>query len=75
MPLGESMLSVVRSNKSVMLDKSKHFRKTRGGNSRKSKTEYNLPEATPELISKIRERMIKENKKTRTIRLIIYLLT
>lgn len=56
-----------------MLDKSKHFRKTRGGNSRNSKTEYNLPEAKPELISTIRERMIKENKITRTIRLIISL--
>lgn len=73
MPLGESMLSTLRSNKSVRLDKSKHFRKTYVGNYKKSMTACNLPEASPELILKIREKMIKENKKNRTIRVTISL--
>ncbi|MDU8885240.1 hypothetical protein RXV94_03645 [Yeosuana sp. MJ-SS3] len=30
MPLGESFLSTLRSNKAIMLDKTKRFRKTKG---------------------------------------------
>ncbi len=37
MPLGESMISTVKSNKSIMLDKSKRFRKTLGGYNKKRK--------------------------------------
>ena len=66
MPLGESMLSTIRSNKSVRLDKSKHFRKTKSVYGENSKTEYDFPKASPELLVEIKERMRKENKKTRT---------
>ena len=71
MPLGESMLSTLRSNKSVRLDKSKHFRKTKGVYGENSKTEYNFPEASPELLLEIKARMRKENKKTRTKMVVI----
>ncbi|SHG61051.1 hypothetical protein [Winogradskyella jejuensis] len=71
MPLGESMLSTIRSNKSIRIDKSKHFRKTKSVYGENSKTEYNFPEASPELLEKIKERIQKENKKTRTKMVVI----
>lgn len=72
MPLGESMLTTIRSNKSIMLDKSKHFRKTKSVFDENSKTEFDFPKASPELLMEIKERMRKENKKTRTRSIIIY---
>lgn len=62
MPLGESMLSTLKSNKRIMLDKSKRFRKTLGGYGERNKTEYNLPKATPELLESIRIKLKKENQ-------------
>ena len=46
MPLGESMISSIKSNKRIMLDKSKRFRKTLGGYGDSHKTEYDFPKAT-----------------------------
>ncbi|WP_458628911.1 hypothetical protein [Winogradskyella sp. PC D3.3] len=62
MPLGESMISFIKSNRSIMLDKSKRFRKTLGGYGLKRKTEYNLPKATPEQLKAIRQKLKKENQ-------------
>ncbi|MBC2844528.1 hypothetical protein [Winogradskyella flava] len=62
MPLGESMISTVKSNKNIMLDKSKRFRKTLGGYNKNRTTEYNLPNATPEQLLEIRKGLKKENK-------------
>lgn len=61
MPLGESMVSVLKSNKNIMLDKSKRFRKTLGGYGKNGKVEYNLPKATPEQLLEIRKRLKTEN--------------
>jgi len=55
MPLGESMISTVKSNKSIMLDKSKRFRKILGGYNKKRKIEYDLPKATPKQLIAIRK--------------------
>ncbi|MBT8244636.1 MAG: hypothetical protein HKP48_07485 [Winogradskyella sp.] len=71
MPLGESMLSTLKSNKNILKDKSKHFRKTRGGYSKKPKTGYDFPKASPELLLEIKEKIQKQNKKTRTLSLLI----
>lgn len=71
MPLGASMQNVLRSNKSIMLDKSKRFRKSSGGYRPKKSVSYNLPEASPELLVDIREKLIKENKKIRIKNIII----
>ncbi|MEN8886806.1 MAG: hypothetical protein ABF246_10480 [Winogradskyella sp.] len=62
MPSGESMLSTIKSNKSVMLDKSKRFRKTLGGYGKNKKTEYNLPKASAEQLLMIRENLKKEQR-------------
>ena len=62
MPLGESMISTVKSNKRIMLDKSKRFRKTLGGYNKNRKVDYNFPEATPEYLEEIRKKLKKENQ-------------
>jgi len=72
MPLGESMLSVLKSNKNVMLDKGKHFRKTKGRHSKISKTEYDFPKVTSELLLKIKEEQLLRNKKTRIKNVILF---
>lgn len=71
MPLSESMLSVIKSNKSIMLDKSKRFRKTLGGYDAKEKSKFNFPEATPQMIKELRLRLIKENKQRRLKQLLL----
>jgi len=72
MPLGESMISTLKSNKRIMLDKSKRFRKTLGGYGKNKKIEYDFPEATPEILKKIRERIQKERKQTLIKSLILF---
>lgn len=62
MSLGGSMASTLKSNKSIMLDKSKRFRKSLGGYGKKRKIEYDLPEANPKLLRDIRKKIKKENQ-------------
>ncbi len=56
------MISTVKSNKSIMLDKSKRFRKTLGGYNKHRKVEYSFPEATPEYLLEIKNKLKKENQ-------------
>lgn len=60
MPLAESMISSLKSNKRIMLDKSKRFRKTLGGYDKKRKRNYDFPEATPEMLLEIRKKLKRE---------------
>ena len=62
MPLGESMISTLKSNKNIMLDKSKRFKKTLGGYGKDKVTEYDLPKATPDQLLEIRKRLKRENR-------------
>ncbi|MBU2927548.1 hypothetical protein [Winogradskyella psychrotolerans] len=62
MPFAESMMSTLRSNKVIMLNKSKRFRKTLGGYDKQRKTEYNFPKATPEHLEQLRQKLKKENQ-------------
>ena len=62
MPLGESMISTVKSNKNIMLDKSHHFRKTHGGYGSGKKDQFDFPEATTELIKEIQIRYKKQRQ-------------
>lgn len=62
MPLGESMINTVKSNKSIRLDKSKHFRKSLGGYNKDKKVIKDLPKASPEQLKEIRQRLKKENR-------------
>ena len=63
MPLAESMISSLNSNKSVMLDKSKRFRKTLCGYNKNRKGNFDFPEATPEILLKIRKKLKREQQR------------
>ena len=65
MPFAESMMSTLKSNKSIMLDKSRRFRKTVGGFDWSKSQQFNLPKATPKQIKEIRLKIQSENRKTR----------
>ena len=54
MPFGESFLVNIKSNKSIMLDKSKRFRKTLGGFDGSKKNQFDFPKATLEILLEIR---------------------
>ena len=62
MPLAESMISTLKSNKRIMLDKSRHFRKTLGGYDKKRSKLNDYPKATEAQLSEIRERMKRDNR-------------
>nr|WP_321245726.1 hypothetical protein [uncultured Psychroserpens sp.] len=63
MPTGQSMLSSLKSNKSIALDKSKRFKKTLGGYGKNRKPEYDFPKAKPELLEQIRLKAKKDYKR------------
>ena len=60
MPFGESMISTLKSNTSIMLNQSKWFRKTIGGNNKQRQSTGNLPNAIPQQLKEIRERIKRE---------------
>ena len=62
MPLGESMISSLKSNKSIRLDKTSRFRKTPGGYEKNKTIVYDFPEATPELLESIKSKAIRRTK-------------
>ncbi|KAA5824193.1 hypothetical protein FPF71_11310 [Algibacter amylolyticus] len=64
MPFGESFQSTIKSNKSIMLDKSRRFRKTLGGFDWSKSPRLNLPESTPEQLENIRLRTQQDNRNT-----------
>lgn len=60
-----TMNRVMKSNK-ALLPKIERFKKTLGGYSnQQEKTEYDFPEATPQMLRAIRERLILENEQRR----------
>ncbi|GAB5565820.1 MAG: hypothetical protein Wins2KO_28830 [Winogradskyella sp.] len=63
MPLSESMISTLKSNKNIMLDKSKRFRKTLGGYNKCTRGNFNFPKASPELLLEIKNKVRRENRK------------
>ncbi len=65
MPFGESFISTLRSNKSIMLDKSRRFRKISGSFDWSKSHQFNFKKATPEQLEEISKRIKKENKQTR----------
>lgn len=62
MPFGESFQATIRSNKSIMLDKSKRFRKTLGGFDWSKSPKINFPHASPEQLEEIKLRTKRQNK-------------
>ncbi|MEC3907125.1 hypothetical protein VOI54_08840 [Tamlana sp. 2201CG12-4] len=62
MPLGESFISTLKSNRSIMLDKSRRFRKIPGSYDQSKKEFLNLPKAKPEGLLEIKIRIQKENR-------------
>jgi hypothetical protein len=65
MPFGESFLSTIKSNKSIMLDKTRRFRKTSGGFDWSKSQQFNFPKATPQQLEAIKQRIQLENKKSK----------
>ncbi|MFK7833041.1 MAG: hypothetical protein AB8B52_07185 [Winogradskyella sp.] len=63
MPLGEAMISSLKSNKSIRLDKSRRFRKTLGGYAKSKNTTCDVPKATPSQLKVIRQKLEKENQR------------
>jgi hypothetical protein len=59
---GEAMISTIKSNKAIMLNKSKRFRKTLGGYGKSRIIEYDFPKATPQQLSNIRAKIKKETQ-------------
>ena len=59
MPSSESMISILKSNKNIMLDKSKRFKKTLGGYGLTDKTKFDFPDSSSELLDDIRNRLQK----------------
>ncbi|MDT0559357.1 hypothetical protein RM697_11890 [Ichthyenterobacterium sp. W332] len=72
MPLGESMISIVRSNKRIMIDKSKHFRKSLGGYGPKQKVAYDFPQASDQEIKRLSQKIARENKKIERKQLLVF---
>jgi hypothetical protein len=62
MPLAESMISSLKSNKSIRLDKSKRFRKTLGGYDKGRKGNFDFPQSTPEMLLEIRKKLKREQQ-------------
>ena len=63
MPFGESMIGTLKSYTSIMLNQSKRFRKTIGGNNKQRQSTGNLPNAIPQQLKEIRERIKREKKR------------
>lgn len=72
MPGGEYIFSSLKSNKSIMLDKTKRFKKTLGGYGYVNKAQFDLPEATPEVLRNIRDRLQQERRQLHLKRGIIF---
>jgi len=62
MPLGESMKSTLKSNKAIKIDKSRRFRKILGGYDNGNKKVFTFPNATPEDLQLIRQKLKKVNQ-------------
>jgi hypothetical protein len=67
MPLGESMISSLKSNKNIKLDKSKRFRKTLGGYGKNRKPEFDFPKVSPEVLEHIRLKSKKDYKRIQIV--------
>lgn len=65
MPFGESFLTVIKNNKSIMLDKSRRFRKTSGGFDWSKGQQFDFPKSTPEELKRIRQKLKQENRQIR----------
>ena len=72
MPLGESMISILKSNKNIMLDKSRRFRKNKGSFDWSKDQLIDFPKASEGELKKIRERIQKENRGSRISEWIIF---
>lgn len=63
MPFGESFLSTLRSNKAILLDKTKRFKKTKGSFGDITKEiEFDYHEATPEELETFKHQLQKKNR-------------
>ena len=57
----QSMITILKNNEKMRSRRTK-FKNNLGGNNSVEKTEYSFPEATPEMLKKLRERLQKEQR-------------
>ena len=67
----QSMITILKNNEKMRSKRTK-FKKTLGGNNSIEKTEYNFPEATPEMLKTLRERLQKEQRQLMIKRFILF---
>jgi len=72
MPFGESFLSTITSNKSIMLDKSRRFRKTPGSFDWSKSKHNDFPKATPQELKRIREKLKREHFQIKKKRILVF---
>lgn len=71
MPLGESMITTLRNNKLINLNREDRFASANNG-SNKTKLDFdNLPKSTPDTIRRIQEKIKRENKLRQQKRLLL----
>jgi hypothetical protein len=57
-------MNISIKNNNLMRSKRDKFKRTLGGYSKANKTEFNLPEATPQILREIKERLQEERRLT-----------
>lgn len=73
MPFAESMISTLKSNKSVMLDKSKRFRNNLGGYNGGRVASYNLSEANCQNLKAIKAKLLKDRRRKLIVKSFLFL--
>ncbi len=74
MPFGESFLRTIKNNKSIMLDKSRRFRKTPGSFDWSESQQFKFKKTTPEQLEKIRASLKQEHRKIRNRQVFVFCL-
>ncbi|PKQ43768.1 hypothetical protein [Confluentibacter flavum] len=75
MPFGESFQSTIRSNKSIMLDKTKRFVKTPGSFDWTKSQQFNFPKSTPRQLKLIKEKIQLDKRRNGTKQIGFYAIT
>jgi len=75
MHFGDSFLSKIKSNKAIMLDKSRRFKKTSGSFDWSKSQQFDFQKATPQQLRVIKEKFRLENKRNRVKQLVIISIT
>lgn len=68
----QAMITIIKNNEKMRSSRKK-FKKNLGGYEKYKKPEYNLPNATPQILSEIKERLERE-RKLRILKITVFIL-